>query len=92
MENFIIITVENKILVDYLLLNWKARENKKQNKLGNRHQQTCVLMAYDQARHYTLNCKSVETNNSNRKSVDQPARSSRESNCELVGSVWPARA
>ena len=28
----------------------RARENKKQNKLGNRHQQTCVSMAYDQAR------------------------------------------
>ena len=25
-------------------------EKKKQNKLGNRHQQTCVSMAYDQAR------------------------------------------
>ena len=32
------------------------------------------------------------TSHLNRKSVDQPARSSRESNCELVGSVRPARA
>ena len=39
-------------------------------------------MAYDQARLHT----------SNGKSVDRAARSSRESNCELVGSVWPARA
>ena len=31
----------------------RARENKKQNKLRNRHQQTCVSMAYDQARLYT---------------------------------------
>ena len=32
------------------------------------------------------------TSNLNQKSVYQPASSSRESNCELVGSVWPAQA
>ena len=76
-----IIIVENNYML-VICYKFGKLEKKKQNKLGNRHQQTCVSMAYDQARLHT----------DTEKSVDQPARSSRESNCELVGSVWPARA
>ena len=46
-----IIIVENLLLL-LLFVIGRAR-NKKQNKLGNIHQQTCVSMAYDQARLHT---------------------------------------